>query len=157
MKRKILIGFLIVLAVALIVLIIFLLTRPEEMKDIKYYERQTHQYYDNKGFADNTFLIDSEKEFNIFKKQYDDPIKEKMDFNKDLLFIQVKPASSGSIMMKLKKVIIKNNQIVFKIKEKKPKDLADDIAFWYFVAVIPKERTKQYDLSNWHKISKVKK
>ena len=157
MKRKIFIGFLVVLAIALIVFIIFLLTRPEEMKDIKYYEKQTHQYYDKKGFADNTFLIDSEKEYNIFKKQYDTPIDEKVNFEKDLLFIQVKPASSGSIMMKLKKVVIKKDQIVFQIKEKTPKKVTDDIAFWYFVAVIPRDKAAQYDLSNWHKISKVKK
>lgn len=157
MKKKIIIICAILLAILIIIEVIHLaLTYSKPIKTIKYYERQTHQYYDSKNFSNNQYIIDSDKEFTAFKKRYDDPIKEKMDFDKNMLFIKVEPASSGSVTKTLKRVGIKDNKLVFRIKTKTPKNCTDDIAFWYFVAVISKENLKGINLTEWKEPSKVK-
>ena len=84
MKKKIIIIGLLLLAILIIIEVIHLaLTYSKPIKNIKYYERQTHQYYDSKNFSNNQYIINSDKEFKAFKERYDDPIKEKMDFDND--------------------------------------------------------------------------
>ncbi len=159
MKKKKIISYTIMTLVAILIVggVIYLyLTYVDPIKGIKFYERQTHQYYDSQNYSNAHYMIDSKEEFKVFKKRYDNPIKEKMNFDKDILFIQTIPTRSSSIKMKLKRVGIKDEKLVFRIKTKTPKIQTDDIAFWYFVAVIPKEKLKGIDLSNWQHPSKVK-
>jgi hypothetical protein len=159
MKKKKIISYTIMTLVAILIVggVIYLyLTYVDPIKGIKFYERQTHQYYDSQNYSNAHYMIDSKEEFKVFKKRYDNPIKEKMNFDKDILFIQTIPTRSSSIKMKLKRVGIKDEKLVFRIKTKTPKIQTDDIAFWYFVAVIPKEKLKEIDLSDWQHPSKVK-
>jgi len=159
MKKKKIISYTIMTLVAILIVggVVYLyLTYVDPIKGIKFYERQTHQYYDSQNYSKAHYMIDSKEEFKVFKKRYDDPIKEKMNFDKDILFIQTIPTRSSSIKMKLKRVGIKDEKLVFRIKTKSPKNQTDDIAFWYFVAVIPKDKLKGIDLSNWQHPSKVK-
>ncbi len=159
MKKKIIISYSIMALVAILIIggVVYLYsTYVDPIKGIKFYERQTHQYYDNYNHANAHYMIDSKDEFKVFKKRYDDPIKEKINFDKEILFIQTIPKRSSSIQMKLKRVGIKDDKLVFKIKTKTPKNQTDDIAFWYFVAVVPKEKLKGVDISDWRHPSIVK-
>ena len=159
MKKKKIISYTIMTLVALLIVggVVYLyLTYVNPIKGIKFYERQTHQYYDSQNYSNAHYMIDSKEEFKVFKKRYGDPIKEKMNFDKDILFIQTISTRSSSIKMKLKRVGIKDEKLVFRIKTKTPKNQTDDIAFWYFVAVIPKDKLKGIDLSDWKHPSKVK-
>lgn len=157
MKKKILIIVSIIVAILIVVGVIHLaITYTKPIKTIKFYERQTHQYFDSRNYSNGQYIIESDKEFKVFKKRYDDPIKEKMNFDKNVLFIKTEPANSSSITKKLKRVGTKDNKLIFTIKTKTPKNVTDDIAFWYYVAVISKDEIQGLDLTDWSKPSRVK-
>ena len=123
--------------------------------DIIKYELQTHEYFSGTSNV-NKYFIDSEVELNKFYSIYSN----KLDINKDYLknnsiFIQVKQVSSGSIQMKLSSVTFDNNTVNFIIDTDSPEIGTMDMAFWYFVAIIPNNQLNNLDLSDWSKPSKI--
>lgn len=127
----------------------------EDNNEIIEYELQTHEYFSDAPNVDKYF-IDSENELNKFYSIYSD----KLDINKDYLknnsiFIQVKQVSSGSIQMKLSSVSLDNNTVNFIIDRNSSQIGTDDMAFWYFVAIIPNNKLNNLNLNNWSKPSEI--
>ena len=123
--------------------------------DIIKYELQTHEYFSDMPNV-YKYYIDSENELNKFYSIYSD----KLDINKEYLknnsiFIQVEQVGSGSIQMKLSSVTFDNNTVNFIIAKDSPEIGTMDMAFWYFVAIIPNNQLKNLNLSNWNKPSEI--
>lgn len=127
----------------------------DKQNDIIKYELKVSEYFANKPNI-NKYFIDSETELNKFYSIYSDELNINTEYLKDnSIFIQVDEVSSGSIQKKLSSVTFDNNMVNFIIDTNSPEILTTDMAFWYFVAIIPNEQLKNLDLSNWSKPSKV--
>ena len=147
--------FLIILIIVIIVMGFFIYKFYTDNGIIKY-EIQTSEYFSNKP-ATNKYFIDSETELNKFYSIYSG----KLNINKDYLknnsiFIQVGQESSGSVQNKLSSVTFDNNTVNFIIDRDSPEMGTCDMAFWYYVAIIPNEQLNNLDLSNWVKPSQIK-
>ena len=86
----------------------------------------------------------------------------KLDIDKNYLennsiFIQVEEVESGSVQMKLSSVSFDSNTINFSIDRNSPEIGTDDMAFWYFVAIIPNNKLNNLNLNNWSKPSEILK
>lgn len=129
--------------------------QKETNDDIIKYELQTHEYFSDVPDVYNYF-IDSESELNVFYNIYSDNLNINKNYLKNnSIFIQVSQASSGSTMMKLSSVTFDNNTVNFIVDKSSPKIGTDDMAFWYLVAIIPKEQLNNLNLSDWNKPSEI--
>ena len=137
---------------------------PQPLDEILY-ELQTHEYYDEKPDTEK-YYIPSVDELNSFYAIYSDALRDReiqdqRDVQKKPLtleeyllsghsvFIQVREVGSGSIQMKLKSVSLENHCLNFVIDEKHPYTQTADMAFWYFVAILPDDQLDDLDLSDW--------
>lgn len=129
--------------------------QKETNDDIIKYELQTHEYFSDVPDVYNYF-IDSESELNVFYNIYSDNLNINKNYLKNnSIFIQVSQASSGSTMMKLSSVTFDNNTVNFIVDKSSPQIGTDDMAFWYLVAIIPKEQLNNLNLSDWNKPSEI--
>lgn len=129
--------------------------QDENNNEIIKYEIQTHEYFSEAPNA-NKYFINSENELNKFYSIYSD----KLDIDKNYLknnsiFIQVEEVGSGSVQMKLSSVSFDNNTVNFIIDQNSPEIGTMDMAFWYFVAIIPNAQLNNLNLSNWSKPSEI--
>ena len=115
------------------------------------YELQTPEYFDDRP-QDAQFRIRSEDDLAEFYNLYSDKLNVNAEYLKNNdIFIKVQSASSGSIKYSLSDVIVKNNKLVFVIDSQNPTMGTADMAFWYFVAVIPKDKLNFLNLDDWEK------
>lgn len=114
---------------------------------------QTHEYFADKP-DNNKYYINSLDELNRFGEIYSDVLKEYKDkLGENSLFVYVSEENSGSNELKLKEVSFDNKKVNFIISEDRPEVGTADMAFWYLIAVIPNEKLKSLDLSDWKKPS----
>ncbi|ORX84509.1 hypothetical protein BCR32DRAFT_325434 [Anaeromyces robustus] len=122
------------------------------------FQRKTHEYFSRRPPFEK-FYIDSEKELNKFYSIFSNAINlDQQYLDNNTVFIQVKQASSGSIKWELSSVTFNNNNVNLNIVC--PHSLANrcftcDMAFWYFVAVIPNNMLKNLNLIGWKKPSEI--
>lgn len=147
-------SFIYVIGVLIIVSIFgidYILTKKEIVK----YQLKTSEYFSDLPYYDQ-YYIDSVEELNYFYELYSDAlnIDESVLKNKNI-FIKVKEVSSGSIKYDFKDIEIYNDNIYFDLDTKTPEIGTDDMAFWYFVAYIPKYKTLGIDFYDWIKPSEL--
>lgn len=129
--------------------------QKENTDNIIKYELQTHKYFSDVPNV-YKYFIDSESELNTFYDIYSDELNiNKKYLSNNSIFIQVSQVSSGSITMKLSSVTFDNNTVNFIVDTNSPEIGTDDMAFWYLVAIIPKEQLNNLNLSNWNKPSEI--
>lgn len=129
--------------------------QSENNNEIIKYELQTHEYF-NDAPNTNKYFIDSENELNKFYSIYSDKLVVNKEFLKNnSIFIQVEQVGSGSIQMKLSSVSFDNNTVNFSIDKNSPEIGTADMAFWYFVAIIPNNKLNNLNLDNWSKPSEI--
>lgn len=122
---------------------------------IEKYEIKTYEYFNN-GVETTQFYIDSIEELEIFYSLYSNELNiDKTKLQNYKIFIKVEAVSSGSIEMKLADVLLKENKLNFEIEKKEPEIGTSEMAFWYFVAMIPNQKVKELDISDWEKPSKI--
>lgn len=139
----------------LIIISCFIFEMINNKNSIIKYELKTSEYYEN-NLVDNKYYVDDEYELDIFYDLYSDRLNIKPEiFEKYDLFIEVREASSGSISYELEEVKIFGDNVEFIIKENSPEVGTDDMAFWYFVAQIPKGQVRILDNSEWVKPSSI--
>ena len=134
--------------------------KPTEMPSpdeaIVKYELQTHEYFSDAP-ATTKYHIKTVKDLNDFYSLYSNQLAAKTEYlEHNDLFIEVRVANSGSIKHTLDAVNFDNNTVNFEISTTSPEIGTDDMAFWYFVAVIPKEKVKNLDTSAWSIPSEIK-
>ena len=134
--------------------------KPNEMPSpdeaIVKYELQTHEYFENTPET-TKYHISSTKDLDDFYALYSNELAAKTEYLEHHdLFIEVRVANSGSIKYTLDAVNFNNNTVNFEISTTSPEVGTDDMAFWYFVAVVPKEKVKNLNTSEWRKPSEVK-
>lgn len=164
MKKKLINGSIIILVLLSICLMYIFIGKYQKKVKVKddnkkenftKYELQTHEYFASLPSTDS-YIIDSKAELHKFYAIYSEALNVKEDDLKDnTYFIKVASVSSGSIKMKLSDVNLDNNKVNFIIDKETPEIGTDDMAFWYFVAIIPNSKLKNLDLSEWHKPSEV--
>ena len=124
--------------------------------EIVKYELQTHEYYQDK-VDKSKYYIDSKEELNAFYNLYSDALKVNENIlDNNTIFVEVKEVGSGSIKYELKDVLI-DDTVIFKLDSEEPEIGTDDMAFWYFVAIIPNNVIKDIKLDEWVKPSSIKK
>ena len=116
------------------------------------YELQTHEVFSD--YPDNSkYHITSPEELNRFYEKYSDVLAINIEYFKhNDIFIQVQSESSGSINHKLESVNLNNNTVNFTISTDRPEIGTDDMVFWYFVAIIPRNQIANLNLSDWSTI-----
>ena len=145
------------------------LTLDPQLQDIIFYELKTPEYYPERPDTEQ-YCIPSVSELNTFCSIYSDVLKDRDVLNdsgeqngktalEDYLssdcsvFIQVKEVGSGSVKMKLRSVLRENQRLSFVIDVAHPSlnqtYQTCDMAFWYFVAIVPDDQLDGLDLSDW--------
>lgn len=120
-----------------------------ESKSIIKYELQTSEYFPNRPI-ENKYYIEDEYELDKFYNLYSDILDIDVKVFEDyVLFIEVREADSGSIKYELSDVNIYRDEVEFKILDNKPEIGTDDMAFWYFVAQVPKNKVDYDYCSEW--------
>ena len=156
-KIIIIAGIVIVVGVILAVVLNHMhIFRENKIYGAKLYEKQVKQEFTNASYAYNNYKITSEKEYKIFNEMYSNPLKEKINYKKDTLFVQTYSINASGIKMKLDKAVVKDKKLEFKIKEDAVNATPTKVVTWYFVAVIPNNKLKGVNLSNWYKPSTIK-
>ncbi len=156
-KRIIICTIISVIAIGLGMLFIDIKNNTKKIKlddnDIIKYELQTSEYFE--GTIDTKkYIIDSASELNAFYNIYSDKLNLDTNYlDNNIIFIQVEQESSGSVEKKLVDVLIYDDDIYFKIKSNEPEIGTCDMAFWYYVAIIPKDKLKNLNLNSWIKPS----
>ena len=119
-------------------------------KNIITFEKKTGQYdYDYEG----QYCISNKNELKKFYSRYSIKLNINEEYLKNnIILIKVEQTGSGSNKFKLKGVIFNNDDIKFDIKRKYPKVGTDDMARWYFVAIIPKHYIDNINFKKWKKI-----
>lgn len=147
------------------------LTPVSQSEDIILYELKTSEYYDPKPDTEK-YCINSADELNLFFSIFSDALRDKelrpaSDVPGDLftleeylesdysVFIQVREVGSGSVKMKLSSISLDEHGLSFIINSAHPQNQTADMAFWYFVAVIPNEQLTGVDTSDWKLPSEV--
>ncbi len=157
LKINILTIFLVMATIIIVIIGFTILKKCLNNKDIIKYELQTHEYFD-KTQNTNKYFIDSEQELNNFYSIYSNMLNINKDYlNDNSIFIQVKQVESGSVKLKLSSVSFDNNTVNFIIDENLPEIGTMDMAFWYFVAIIPNEKLNNLNIDNWRKPTEVLK
>ena len=122
---------------------------PASNNQIIKYELQTSEVFDSPS-NNSKYRITSTKELNDFYSKYSDVLNVNAKYLKyNDIFIQVKSEPSSSISHKLEDVDLENNTVNFIISTDEPSLKMADMAFWYFVAVIPRSQLNNLDLSSW--------
>ena len=138
---------------SLIIFGCFVLEYITDKKAIIKYELQTSEYFENKP-KETKYYIDDEYELNSFYSLYSNRLNIKAEIlEKYDLLIEVREVTSGSKDYKLKDVKMYDYEAEFVIKEEVIKTGTDDMAFWYFVAQIPKDRFYPSYKSEWKRPS----
>lgn len=130
--------------------------KERSIRGVSFYEVQKKQSFENASYSYNTYLINSEREYKVFNEMYDNPLKEKVDFKKKVLFVQTHASNASGIKMKVKSVVSKDKKLVFNIDEDLQDITPTDKVMWYFVASIPKKSLNNMDLREWSKPSFVR-
>ena len=125
------------------------LNLPKTDSKIIKYELQTHEYFENAP-ATTKYRIRSTVDLDAFYALYSDTLSLDASYlNANDIFIMVQPANSGSVQHQLSAVNLDHDTVNFEIKTDSPEIGTDDMAFWYFVAIIPREKLKNLNLSDW--------
>ena len=153
-KKKILLIIIILIAlIASISLVFFKINRSNQnIKDdpsIERYAIQTGSGY-NEIVPVIKYRINSNDELDAFCKMYGGfKLKNNYDLTKNTIFIETDVCGSGSVKCELEKVSIKE-KVEFGIKIDNPKNGGTmDIAYWYFVAIIPNEKLQGVNIDDW--------
>ena len=125
-----------------------------DINEIIKYEIQTHEYNRNKI---GKYYINSKDELDSFYKLFSKDVK--IDENylySNIIFVQIETVGSSGIKCKLNDVKIENRNISFVYDETVPEGaMTDDMASWYMIAIIPKNKLNNIDISEWKKPSTV--
>lgn len=125
----------------------------DEEKEVKTYAVQSHEYYDD--LTCFKYVITSKDELDIFKSKFNgDLVLDDVDFDNNKVFIQLEVESSGSIQKEIADFMIDKN-IIFVIKTKTPDVGTDDMALWYYIAIVPNNKLAETNYSAWQKPSEV--
>lgn len=117
------------------------------------YEIQTHEYFSEKR-EDSRYIIDNEDELDAFYKVYSNEINvDRNLLTNNIIFVDVREVSSGSISMKLTSVSLINNRVKFNVKMVTPEIGTADMACWYLIAIIPKDEIEGFNLDDWNRAS----
>ena len=128
---------------------------PIIYEDVITYELQTHEYFPNAP-DDKRYHITSEDELHKFYSLYSNELAIDVSYlEKNDILIQVQPESSGSIQHKLEQVVIQNNKPTFQISTTAPEVTTADMSFWYYVAIIPKDKLASISLMDWKAPSEI--
>ena len=121
--------------------------KEEEEKEIKSYAIQTHEY-----FADLTvlkYVISSKEELKVFNSKFDVDLKlDKNVLEDSKVFVELEVVSSGGIQKEVTEVLI-DDSINFLIKTDSEGAMTDDMALWYYVAVIPNSKLESINYAAW--------
>lgn len=157
MKNKKIIIISIIMLVSLS--IIFVLyshkkTNNKEIKtnneEIKCYSFKTHgEFNKSLGRKNQKYKIRNKKEFETFKKLFKGfPMTYQYNLSEYTIFIQIQIEGSGSNKVNLKNVKL-NDKVMFIIDTNKPSVGTCDMAYWYLVAVIPKNKLNKINVDEW--------
>ena len=134
---------------SIIVLGCFVFEALNETNTIIKYELKTSEYFPNRP-TETKYYIEDEYELNRFYDLYSSRLKIDVKILEEYdLFIEVREAGSGSIKYQLSDVNIHRNEVEFVILDNKPEIGTDDMAFWYFVAQVPKGKFHYSYSSEW--------
>ena len=108
---------------------------------------QTSEYYSD---LENTkYIINSNEELKVFKSNFKGDLKlAKNVFDKNIVFVQVEEVPSSGIQKEFVDVLLEDD-ITFIIKTNSEGTLTDDMALWYYVAVIPFTELTNVNYSDW--------
>ena len=119
----------------------------KEEEEIKKYAIQTHEYFNELTCL--KYMIDSSDELEVFNSKFDVDLKiDDVDFENYKVFIQLEQVSSGSIDKEISDLLL-DNQIIFIIKSNSEGIGTDDMAMWYYVAIIPNSKLEDINYSAW--------
>ena len=114
---------------------------------------QTHEYYSD--LEQTKYVIDSKDELEVFESKFEGKLKlDKTNFSKNKVFIQIEEASSSGIKKEIADAIVDDN-IVFVIKSESEGSMTDDMALWYYVAIIPNSKLDGVNYDDYYKPSEV--
>lgn len=134
----------------------FLINGKEKGNEIITYSKQIDEVVDNLPEY-SKYFINSEDELTNFYKIYSSKLNIKKDYlNENFIFIETR-TESGNTTVSLDSISFENGKISLNIKESKPSFSTDDLKFWYFVAIIPKEKLVNYSIEGWALPSEVLK
>ncbi|MCR5573107.1 MAG: hypothetical protein K6F57_05060 [Candidatus Saccharibacteria bacterium] len=129
---------------------------PIVYEDVIKYEVQTHEYFPDAP-RDNKYHINSQDELNEFYSIYSDELAIDTTYlEQNDILIQVQSEGPGSIQHKLEQVVIQNKKLSFQISTITPEIGTADMAFWYYVAIIPKDKLSNVNLNDWKTPSQIK-
>ena len=127
--------------------------KEEETLEVKTYAIQSHEYYDD--LTNFKYVITSKDELEIFKSKFTANLKlDDVDFNKNKVFIQLEVEGSGSVEKEVTDFII-DTTVLFVIKTKTPGIGTDDMALWYYIAIVPNSKLEDVNYSAWQNPSDV--
>ena len=114
---------------------------------------QTHEYYDD--LEQTKYVIDSKDELKVFESKFKGKLKlDKTNFDNNKVFIQVEEVSSSGIQKEIADVILEDN-IIFVIKTDAKGTMTDDMALWYYVAIIPNSKLDSVNYDDYYKPSDI--
>ena len=117
--------------------------------EIKLLEIKTHQNYNEKS-SDNKYIIKDKKELEkFFSLYYKIDETSNVDLDKNTIFIQTVSKGSGSISLKIRDVIFKNDTVILDIEEDSPEFGTTDMAYWILIAVVPNGKLNNLTCSDW--------
>ena len=112
------------------------------------YEEKTHR--DNNDTGYKKFYIDSLDELKIFNDKFDNIIDiYKVDFDENVILVENVTRGSGSDVLFLKDIYVKNKKIEFDIEDYSLKNGTMDMTYWYLIAVVKKDDLRGLDIDDW--------
>ena len=125
----------------------------KESSEVKTYAIQSHEYYDD--LTCFKYAITSKDELDVFKTKFKEDLSlDDVDFDNNKVFIQLEVESSGSVQKEITDFIIDTN-ILFVIKTKSSEAVTDDMALWYYVAIVPNDKLEDTNYSAWQNPSDI--
>lgn len=155
MKKKVICIMAVLVVLISMIVIYIVLDNMNVSNDIIKYELQTSEYF--RDIPDNNkYFIDSIDELNNFYSIYSDVLDIDKNYLRDnSIFIQVEEVPTGSVSMELSSVTLEDNTVNFNIKKDNVEIGTNDMAFWYFVAIIPNDKLSNLKFDDWKKPSLV--
>lgn len=139
----------IVIAIIAIVLIFEKTNTNNKESSIEFFSLKTHAGF-NESFMNSKFKITSKQEFDTFQSLYGGfELSNQYDLSRNTIFIQTESCGSGSINIKFKKVKITKDDVEFIYSSNNPQTGTMDMAYWYFVAIIPNTKLEGINIENW--------
>ncbi len=121
--------------------------KEEKEVEIKKYAIQTHEYFSN--LEDNKFVITSLEELKKFNLKFEVDLKLDKDvFKNNKVFVELEEVSSSGIKKEISDLLI-DDSIIFVIKTDAEGALTEDMALWYYVAIIPNDSLSGVNYSEW--------